>query len=65
MSNIKTLLDGMWENYISYTPSAAKIAKLFNEELVNDHIAFRTLNLAECNIPVSYTHLTLPTNRCV
>ena len=58
MSNIKTLLDGMWENYIPYTPSAAKIAKLFNEELVNDHIAFRTLNLAECNIHKQANYLS-------
>ena len=28
MSSINALLDEMWESYISYTPSAAKIAKL-------------------------------------
>ena len=39
MSTINALLDEMWESYISYTPSAAKIAKLFDEGIVNDHIA--------------------------
>ena len=38
----------MWG--ISYTPSAEKISKLFGEEVVNDHIAFRTLDLEQCNI---------------
>ena len=50
MSTINALLDEMWESYISYTPSADKIAKLFDEDIVNDHIAFRTLNLEACNI---------------
>ena len=36
-----------WKNYISYTPSAGKISKLFGEEVVNDHIAFRTLDLKQ------------------
>ena len=50
MSRVNTLLNEMWENYISYTPSAKKISKLFGEEVVNDHIAFRTLNLEQYNI---------------
>ncbi len=50
MSNIDRFLNKMWKNYISYTPSAEKISKLFGEEVVNDHIAFRTLNLKQCNI---------------
>ena len=50
MSRVNILLNEMWKNYISYTPSAKKISKLFGEEVVNDHIAFRTLNLEQCNI---------------
>ena len=50
MRNIDTFLNELWENYISYTPSAEKISKLFDEKVVNDHIAFRTLNLEQCNI---------------
>ena len=48
----------MWESYISYTPSAAKIAKLFDEDIVNDHIAFRTLNLQACNIHKQANYLS-------
>ena len=47
MSNISTFLNKMWENYISYTPSAEKISKLFDEKVVNDHIAFRTLDVEQ------------------
>ena len=50
MSRVNTQLNEMWENYISYTPSAKKISKLFGEEVVNDHIAFRTLDLEQCTI---------------
>ena len=50
MRNIDTFLNELWENYISYTPSAEKISKLFDEKVVNDHIAFRTLDLEQCNI---------------
>ena len=42
--NIDLLLDKMWKMYTSYTPSANQISKLFNEEVTNDHIAFRTFN---------------------
>ena len=27
-----------------------KISKLFDEEVINDHIAFRTFNLSHCNV---------------
>ena len=50
MSSIEVLLNEMWKDYISYTPSAEKISKLFGEQVTNDHIAFRTLNLDQCNI---------------
>ena len=43
-------LNKLWENYISYAPSAEKISKLFGEKVTNDHIAFRTFNLDECSI---------------
>ena len=89
MKELDLFLDKLWSQYTSYTPSAEKISKLFGEEVINDHIAFRTFNLSHCNvakqkefleqfgykfggdyffeqkrlkaIPVSYTHLTLPT----
>jgi hypothetical protein len=43
-------LNKLWENYISYAPSAEKISKLFGEVVTNDHIAFRTFNLDKCSI---------------
>ncbi len=52
---LNTLLDRLWENYTSGNPSAAKIYDLFEREgesVVNDHVAFRTLNLDTININV-------------
>ena len=48
--NIDLLLDKMWKMYTSYTPSANQISKLFNEEVTNDHIAFRTFNTEHLSI---------------
>ena len=48
--DIELLLDKMWKMYTSYTPSANQISKLFNEEITNDHIAFRTFNTEHLSI---------------
>ena len=48
--DITTLIDRFWEKYTSYTPSAKQIYQLFGEEITNDHIAFRTLNLPGISI---------------
>ena len=48
--NIDLLIDKMWKMYTSYTPSANQISKLFNEEITNDHIAFRTFNTEHLSI---------------
>jgi hypothetical protein len=50
---IGELFTNMWGKYSSITPSAEKIKQLFNEkgeEVVNDHVAFRTLNNERVNI---------------
>lgn len=55
MSNIKELLDKMWNDYIEMTPQAQKIVNLLKsegEDVVNDHIALRTFNLPEVTIDV-------------
>ena len=44
MKELDLFLDKLWNQYTSYTPSAKKISKLFGEEVINDHIAFRTFN---------------------
>lgn len=60
---IGELFTDMWGKYSSITPSAEKIKQLFNgkgEEIVNDHVAFRTLNDERVNIEkVSQTLLEL------
>ena len=43
----------LWKDYINQNPSAGKIYSLFIEEgenVINDHIAFRTLDYPEINI---------------
>jgi Domain of unknown function (DUF1338) len=45
----------LWSNYIHANPSAGRIYDLFKsegEDVVNDHIAFRTIDLPEVNIDV-------------
>ena len=57
--NTEQFLNKLWENYISYAPSAEKISKLFGEEVTNDHIAFRTFNLDKCSIEKQADYLSL------
>lgn len=47
MKSIESLLERMWQDYIEMTPQAQTIVKLFEERgdnVINDHIALRTLN---------------------
>ena len=49
------IFNRLWNDYISQNPSAGKIYNLFlneGEVIVNDHIAFRTLDYPEINIEV-------------
>jgi hypothetical protein len=53
--NLNAIFDRLWNDYISQNPSAGKIHDLFTKEdeaVVNDHIAFRTLDFPEINIDV-------------
>ena len=52
---LDTIFNRLWNDYILQNPSAGKIHKLFTDEgesVVNDHIAFRTLDFPEINIDV-------------
>jgi hypothetical protein len=52
---LETILSRLWSDYISQNPSAEKIYKLFTDEgekVVNDHIAFRTLDYHETDIDI-------------
>lgn len=52
---LDTIFNRLWNDYITQNPSAGKIHSLFlkeGESVVNDHIAFRTLDFNEINIDV-------------
>lgn len=47
------LFSALWQDYINRNPHAHKVHQLFNEEgenIVNDHVAFRTFNHPAINI---------------
>jgi hypothetical protein len=53
--DLSTLFNRLWSDYVSRTPSAKKIVDLFireGEDIVNDHIAFRTLDYPGIGIDV-------------
>jgi hypothetical protein len=53
--DLESIFKRLWIDYITQNPSAGKIYNLFlqeGEEVVNDHIAFRTLDYPEINIDI-------------
>jgi hypothetical protein len=51
--NIEMIFDRFWMHYAAQSPSARKIKALFmaqGEEVMNDHVAFRTFNYPEIGI---------------
>jgi hypothetical protein len=59
-TNINTLFDNLWQNYISVTPSADKIHDLLgstqSNDIINDHIALRTFNIEKVNLEKLAAH---------
>jgi len=56
------ILSRLWNDYINQNPSAGAIHDLFLKEgeiIVNDHIAFRTIDSSEINIDVLAQQFTL------
>ena len=52
---LKYIFDRLWNDYSDQNPSVKKIHDIFineGEKVVNDHIAFRTLDIDEINIDV-------------
>jgi hypothetical protein len=52
---LENIFNRLWTDYTDQNPSAGKIYKLFTDEgetVVNDHIAFRTLDFLQINIDV-------------
>ncbi|MCV2884360.1 DUF1338 domain-containing protein [Aestuariibacter sp. AA17] len=59
-TNIDTLFANLWQNYISITPSAEKVHELLSsnsgDEIINDHVAFRTFNIEKVNLDKLAAH---------
>lgn len=68
-NNIDELFDGLWQDYVSITPSAHKIHKLLDnccsndnkhsnqrQNIINDHIALRTFDLEKSALPKLAAH---------
>lgn len=53
-TNVNTLFEKLWENYLAVTPSAVTVHELFGQtqgqEVINDHIALRTFNLPKIGL---------------
>ncbi|WP_018982495.1 DUF1338 domain-containing protein [Salinimonas chungwhensis] len=60
-TNVDTLFEHLWEDYVDITPSAYKIHELLadsedGDEIVNDHVAFRTFNLPKTSLDKLAAH---------
>jgi len=59
MTPVKNLFNNIWQNYLEVTPSADKVHQLLGtgSDLINDHVAYRTFNIAKVNIEKISAHL--------
>jgi hypothetical protein len=59
MTPVKDLFNNIWQNYLEVTPSADKVHQLLSngDDLINDHVAYRTFNIAKVNIEKISAHL--------
>lgn len=51
--NYQEIFEMLWNDYIKISPSAKRIHELFQqkgENVINDHVAFRTFDSSKCNI---------------
>lgn len=58
-TQIDTLFDALWQDYIAITPSAQAIQQLpaaENENIINDHVAFRTFDRDKINLDKLAAH---------
>ncbi|MBR9727701.1 DUF1338 domain-containing protein [Shewanella intestini] len=56
--DVNVLFAELWQDYIKMTPSAANIHQLLGDgaDIINDHIALRTFNIASVNLAVLAKH---------
>jgi hypothetical protein len=58
--NTQAFFDRLWQDYIQMAPQAAQIQQVFlecGEQVVNDHVAFRTLNLEPIQLAALERHI--------
>ena len=59
-TNIDTLFANLWQDYLSITPSAEKVHELLaskhSDDIINDHVAFRTFNIEKINLDKLAAH---------
>ena len=51
-TTVTALFDNIWQNYLDVTPSAQQVHQLLGSgnDLVNDHVAYRTFNISKVNL---------------
>ena len=58
-TEVETLFDALWHDYIAITPSARAIHELpatESENIINDHVAFRTFDRDKINLDKLAAH---------
>lgn len=59
-TDVNTLFDNLWQNYVAVTPSADKIHELLGstqkDDIINDHIALRTFNIEKVGLEKLAAH---------
>ncbi|MBL4764803.1 MAG: DUF1338 domain-containing protein [Colwellia sp.] len=60
-AKVTALFDKIWQQYLTVTPSAKKIHHLLGNgnDVINDHVAYRTFNIAKVNLDKLALHLIL------
>lgn len=58
-AQVTKLFDNIWQQYLTVTPSAGKIHHLLGNgnDVINDHVAYRTFNLSKVNLDKLASHL--------
>ncbi|WP_286264832.1 DUF1338 domain-containing protein [Thalassotalea atypica] len=58
-AQITSLFENIWQNYLEVTPSAEKVHQLLGSgtDVINDHVAYRTFNIASVNLDKLAQHL--------
>ncbi|WP_425320149.1 DUF1338 domain-containing protein [Paraferrimonas haliotis] len=58
MLTVEQLFDGLWQDYLSHTPSAKPIHQLLGggADIINDHIALRTFNIGPVTVDALAQH---------